>query len=303
VTAASAMSWTGGTMSGTGRTLIPSGATLSISNASPIFITSRTLDNAGTVTWSGAGELSMNGGVITNRPGALFNAQSATTVQFGGGSPRFDNAGVFRKSASPGTFTFGQVPLTNYGTVDIQSGVLSAYLGGYASSSDAVLNCALAGTIPGTNYGQLQVGGSVTLNGTLSVNLADNYVPATNTSFTLVSVSNGSRSGTFSGFSYPSNQVTMQLSNTTTSVIVHVTGVAASPPPPPLLLPLTFSGTNVLLTWTAVSNVTYRLEFNPDLTPSNWNAIPGDVLGLSNTASKLDTLTPNNRFYRVQVLP
>jgi len=173
--------------------------------------------------------------------------------------------------------------------------------GGYASASNALLNCGIGGTTAGTNYAQLQVSGSVALNGTLSINLNNNYIPTTNDSFTVLTA--GTRNGAFSSFSYPSNQVTMQLSNTTNSVIVRVTGVAASPPPPPLLFPLTFSGTNALLTWTAVSNVTYRLEFNPDLTPSNWNAIPGDVLGLSNTASKLDTLTPSNRFYRVQVLP
>jgi hypothetical protein len=52
-----------------------------------------------------------------------------------------------------------------------------------------------------------------------------------------------------------------------------------------------------------VSNTTYRVEFNPDLTPSNWAALPGDVIGVSNTASKLDPLTPSNRLYRVRVVP
>ena len=138
------------------------------------------------------------------------------------------------------------------------------------------------------------------MNGTLSVNLANNYLPTTNDSFTVLSA--GTRNGTFASFIYPSNQVTMQLSNTTTSVIVRVTA-AASPFPQPLLLPPALSGSNVVLTWTAISNTTYRLEFNPDLTPSNWNALPGDVTGASNTASKLDALTPSNRFYRVRVLP
>ncbi len=151
--------------------------------------------------------------MITNRVGALFNAQNASPIYFGGGAPRFDNAGTFRKSASTGTTTFGGVAFNNYGTVDIQSGVLAAS-GGYVSSSNAVLNCALAGTVPGTNYGQLQVSGAVTLNGTLSVNLANNYIPTTNDSFTVLSA--GTRNGTFASFSYPSNQVTMQLSNTST---------------------------------------------------------------------------------------
>ena len=269
VTVGNAMTWTGGSMLGTGRTLISPGAILNISNSSAIFITSRTLDNAGTVTWTGAGLLSMNGGVVTNRPSALFNVQSATTVQFGGGSPRFDNAGVFRKSVSPGTFTFGQVPLTNYGIVDIQSGVLSAYLGGYGSSSNAVLNCALAGTTPGTNYGQLQVGGSVTLNGTLSINLANSFVPATNASFTLVSA--GSRNGTFSNFAYPSNQLSMVLTNTTTAVIAIVANVVV--PPAQLILHLTaLSPASGLLYW-STNFTSYSLQSNALLGTTNWATV------------------------------
>lgn len=79
--------------------------------------------------------------------------------------------------------------------------------------------------------------------------------------------------------------------------------VSVSLPLPPILLPPSLAGSNVVLTWTAVSNVTYRLEFNPDLAPSNWTAVPGDLTSLSNIASKLDGLTSSNRFYRVRVLP
>lgn len=163
----------------------------------------------------------------------------------------------------------------------------------------AVLNCALSGTIPGTNYGQLQVSGSVTLNGTLSVNLANNYIPTTSDSFTVSSA--GTRHGAFANFIDPSNKVSMLLSTTTTSVIVRATAVLVVPQP--MVLQPVLSGSNVLLTWSAVSNTTYRVEFNPDLNPSNWNALPGDVAGASNTASKSDALTPSNRFYRVRVLP
>lgn len=94
----------------------------------------------------------------------------------------------------------------------------------------------------------------------------------------------------------------MQLSNTASSVVVRVTGVSLPPPAPVLFSPL-LSGSNVLLTWTAVSNTTYRVEFDPNLSPSNWTALAGDITSLSNLASKLDPVTPSNRFYRVRVLP
>jgi hypothetical protein len=70
-----------------------------------------------------------------------------------------------------------------------------------------------------------------------------------------------------------------------------------------MFFPPEISGSNFKLTWTAVSNTTCRVEFNPNLSPSNWTALPGDVIGVSNTASKLNALTPTNRFYRVRFLP
>jgi hypothetical protein len=80
-----------------------------------------------------------------------------------------------------------------------------------------------------------------------------------------------------------------------------VTGLAT--PRPILLLP-ELIGTDVKLTWTAVSNATYRLEFNPDVSNlTNWNPVAGDVIANTNTASKVDALTPSNRLYRVRVLP
>ena len=63
-------------------------------------------------------------------------------------------------------------------------------------------------------------------------------------------------------------------------------------------------GANLKVVWTAASNLTYRLEFNPNLANlTNWSTIQGDVTTISNTASKLDPLTASNRFYRVRVLP
>ncbi len=521
VTISNAMNWAAGTMGGSGRTIIPPGVTLNISNAIGIVLSVRALENGGTTLLTGAGGLTLQfGAVITNRAGALFEVQSAGSFVSISAGNRIDNAGTFRKSVNVGTTT---VPFSfnNSGTVDIRSGILAAN-GGYVSSSSALLNCALGGTVPGTNYGQLQVAGTVTLNGALSVDLVSGFSPALNDSFTVLTA--GTRNGTFGNFFYPSNAATMQLSNTPNSVIVRVTDVFTVPqpapvpagliswwraegnaldtfgtnhgvltngasfaagqvgqtfsldgvddyvqvpdsqslrpvsvtieawvkffvtngirivlvkplgtgtfdsyglalqdgaviasvadnsgfgpfltgpantvtgqwyhlaytfddsskqqvlyangilvasgtanktitydnhpvllgadlengalsffhsglidetslynraltrdevltiynagaagkqlpvtlPPAPLLLQPELIGTSIKLTWSAVSNATYRLEFNPDLNLTNWNVLSGDVLSLSNTASKLDTLTTSNRFYRVRIIP
>jgi hypothetical protein len=265
VTVGSAMIWTGGSMSGTGRTVISPEATLTIANPSFLTITTRTLDNAGTTVWTGAGSIVLSGAVITNRLGALFNAQNSSPIFFGGGAPRFDNAGLFRKSFSSGTNTIDSVTFSNYGTVDIQTGVLAAN-GGYASSSNAVLNCAIAGTVPAANYGQLQVSGSVTLRGTLSVNLTNNYVPTTNDSFAVLTA--GALNGTFANFIYPSNEVSMISSNTATSVIVRAMNILALPQG--LLWQPQFSGGNFSFGFQTISNQSYTIQENTNASTTNW---------------------------------
>ena len=291
-----AMNWTAGTMSGAGRTIISPAATLSLANPNSIGL-QRTLENAGTAAWTGPGLIGLRNGVITNRAGAVFEAFNASRLAFSGGG-RFDNVGTFRKSGTAGTTTIDAgLPFNNSGTVDLRSGILTAN-GGYISTSSALLNCALGGTTPGANYGQLQVAGAVTLNGGLSVELINGFVPATNDTFTVLAAS--TRTGAFASFSYPSNAVTMQLSNSPNSVIVRATGIAI---PELVLFPPLITSSNVTLCWVAESTKIYRLEFSPDLGLTNWFAVPGQVITSSNQACISDALTSSNRFYRVRVLP
>ena len=74
--------------------------------------------------------------------------------------------------------------------------------------------------------------------------------------------------------------------------------------PSPVILPLARAGiTNIVITWTAVSNATYRVQYKSDLSAANWNDLLGDVTASAGTSSKTDIMTTTNRFYRVQVLP
>ncbi len=224
VTVGSVMNWTGGSMNGSAQTIIRPGATLNIAaftGYGGVYLYDRTLENAGTVVWGG-GNLGLSG-VITNDKGASFQIRGAAAFNFQGGSPRFDNAGTFLPSRT-GTTAFYSFSLNNYGAINLDAGGLLLLEGGYLGASNSVVNYAIDGKTPGTNFGQIQTPGAITLNGMLNINLTNHYVPTTSDSFTLVSA--GTRNGAFANFTYPSNNVSMVLSNTATSVIVRVTSVA-----------------------------------------------------------------------------
>ncbi|HEX3627193.1 MAG TPA: hypothetical protein VH280_17440, partial [Verrucomicrobiae bacterium] len=74
--------------------------------------------------------------------------------------------------------------------------------------------------------------------------------------------------------------------------------------PPVLNIPCP-SGTNMNLTWHAISNRTYRVQYTEDLQATNWNDLPGDVCATNDLASKTDVNggMAEQRYYRVQELP
>jgi hypothetical protein len=85
--------------------------------------------------------------------------------------------------------------------------------------------------------------------------------------------------------------------------ITFNTGTLTITAPAPVILPLVVTATNVVITWSAVSNGIYRVQYEPFLNATNWTDLIGDVLSSGSTASKTDIQTTTNRFYRVQVVP
>jgi hypothetical protein len=59
-----------------------------------------------------------------------------------------------------------------------------------------------------------------------------------------------------------------------------------------------------VITWTSLSNATYRLQYVSDLTSTNWTDLAPDITATNSTSSAVDS--PGNaprRFYRVYVVP
>ena len=73
----------------------------------------------------------------------------------------------------------------------------------------------------------------------------------------------------------------------------------------PVILGITNSGTNFIITWSALSNATYRVEYVGAFPGgTNWQSLAPDITATNVTASAVDsTGRVAHRFYRVMVLP
>lgn len=82
-------------------------------------------------------------------------------------------------------------------------------------------------------------------------------------------------------------------------------GVSVSGAAQPVITLIQKTGTNVTLTWTAVSNVSYRVQLKTNLTDAGWNDLQPSVTAVSSNASYsyAEPPTSSQRFYRVMVLP
>ena len=172
--------WMGGNVGGGGSFTVAPAGVLNINGNSSASLYGL-LVNSGTVNWSSNSDIYVynsasagwNGGIV-NQPGAVFNAENDRSINSGSGSPYFNNAGTFQKSA--GTNTSINVGFTNAGTVS-----LSIY--------------------GRTACGRLNFPGNVVLAGALAVNFDQAYSPHAGDRYALLTYN--SEAGSFSSVSVP----------------------------------------------------------------------------------------------------
>jgi hypothetical protein len=179
LTAGGPSTWSKGTMSGSGKTTIPFGASLLIYGTLPSgsdsihSLLSRTLENAGTVTWQG-GDANIdtiwgsgNGSTINNLVGGFFDMQNDSRIYYSTGTGYvFNSAGTLRKSAGTGTSSIGWI-FNNTGVVEVQTGTLSLSGGGTDTGSFSVSSGATLAFSGGTH--ELSGAASLTGSGNLAL--------------------------------------------------------------------------------------------------------------------------------------
>src|SRR6266849_3825818 len=188
--------WSGGTLSGSALTIATNGV-MNLSGGNNKFLLN-VLTNAGTVTWTSSGNLyvyndnSSSRGAIYNLAGGLFDIQNDQSLACACyGYEFFRNAGTVRKSAGTGTTTIN-VPFTNDGTVDVESGILNFST---FSQTSGTLSLGISSS---TVYGRINFNNQLTMTGTLNAHLVFPYLPAVGNTFTLLTYP--SRTGSFGAF-------------------------------------------------------------------------------------------------------
>ncbi|MCX6930334.1 MAG: hypothetical protein NT154_45070 [Verrucomicrobia bacterium] len=182
LTVSGQFNWTGGTLLSGALLTIASNGVMNLSGSGDKHIAGGTLNNAGSVAWTGGNILGRNWfaiNVISNQAGALFDVQTEASLSSydccGSSALTIYNAGTFRKSAGTGTNAINW-DFNNTGLVDVQSGGLSLNSGGTGSGTLTVASGAPFGynnsiTLLGpiTGAAMVESGSTLALNGPLNL--------------------------------------------------------------------------------------------------------------------------------------
>ncbi len=126
--------WTGGTLNGSGTVAIQPLATLAISGTGFRDFSGRTIENFGTVNWTGGELRSGNAGQILNRGTWNDSAGSEINNNYSGATATFTNAaGATYAKSGTGTSRM-EIPFFNAGSVTVSAGTLALVAGGTFSA-------------------------------------------------------------------------------------------------------------------------------------------------------------------------
>jgi hypothetical protein len=277
VTLTTALNWNGGTLQN-GLLTLTAASVLNISGADSKTLV-QTINNAGTVVFSGTGYLEAGSAdaVINNLAGAVFDHQSDASINYWSFNPylTINNAGTYRKSGGTGTSVFQNVRFNNTRSFALLSGTVE--IGGdFVEAPTASLVLAIGGTAPGTGYGQVSVSGQVTLAGALTLEHRNGFRPSPGDRFSVLSF--GSGSGDFvsiNGLDY-GNGLVLKPQFTRTALTLEAVQTPVESVPRLAIYP---TWNSALVTW-PVEFTNCELQFTTNLTAPEW--LPVAVAGTNN---------------------
>jgi hypothetical protein len=277
-----------------GLLTIKSGGLLNVTGAVTL---ENILTNAGTVTMTGAASVTIYNdsgvylGGVYNLAGALWDIQTNANINCACFGPEFfNNAGTFRKSVSTGTATVG-VSFTNTATINAQAGILS--FSGNFTTTGGTLAFGVSGL---GSFGQINVVGSVALNGTANVSWLNGFVPAVGNSFALLDY--GSQSGTFANITFPPGILGQGIYSPTVFSVM-ITNITA-PTNLPVFLSIKLVNTNTaVISWPSAAT-NYTLQTSTNLSSGSWSNITSGITTVSTNDVLSNNVNSKAGFFRLQ---
>jgi hypothetical protein len=292
------LSWTGGRLVGSSLT-VAANAVMTISGPADKAFTRTTINNAGTIIWTGTGQVigaldNYNQSLlVTNLAGGLFDIQNDSTFGYsdpgyGGANYVFHNAGTLRKSAGAGATSFAsQCAFTNSGRIELPTGAFR-FNAGFAQTASGTL--ALQDLNPAAPETRLYVTGAAALDGALEVTLLPNLAAPGQT---LTAITYGTRTASFSSNSGLQLDGGLWLHPVFNTHDLTLTVEGA----PKFIAPQMTAG-GFKIQWLSTPGVTYRLVASTNL--ADWLTLTStntlDGLGVYLDA---DSLVIPRRFYRL----
>jgi hypothetical protein len=100
------------------------------------------------------------------------------------------------------------------------------------------------------------------------------------------------------------NEITVTVTDDGSPNLSHSQSFTVTVLPPPLITSIGLSGTDVIISWSAIPNTVYRVQYKTDLEETTWTDLPDVVVADSTAASKIDPHgSEPQRFYRVIACP
>ncbi len=253
------------------------GGTINLTNASIVIYNNNTttynggMDNEGQINFYG-----------------IYGDQIETEL----GEEYLINQGTISQRPGTGGSTISAAVFTDPGTLDTQEGTLT--LSTVSLQSSSVLNFGLNSL---TDFGNINLGKSVVLSGTVSANLNNGFAPAIGNTFKVLSFP--SFTGIFAQTNLPAGYLGEGMySATSFSLLITGTG---TPPSQPILTIERIGASTVTVSWPAAAG-NFNLQTSPTLASGSWTDVTSGITTIGANFVLTTTVGGNTAFYRLQSL-
>ena len=183
------------------------------------------------------------------------------------------------------------MPFTNSGTVNAVARILS-FNGAFTNAGGTLA----FGVSSLASFGQINVSGNVTLNGTASATWLNGFMPAVGNSFAVLDY--GSHSGTFATITLPPGYLGEGIYGATVFSLM-ITNTTAQTNLPVFLSIKLVNPSNAVVSWPSTAT-NYTLQTSTNLSSGSWSNVTSGIATVSTNDVLTNQVNGKAGFFRLQ---